>query len=140
MGRDIVLQLGLMKVVDTFIGDEYTRGICGGEKKRVSVASELLHRPRILFLDEPTTGLDSTNAATMVEALALLGGQGMVIVLSIHQPRSDIFRLMDKVLVLSCYGEMVYSGPTRSLEAYLSGLSYISEIPSDLSLPDFMLD
>jgi len=138
--RDIVQQLGLMKVVRSFIGDEYTRGISGGEKKRVSVASELLHRPRILFLDEPTTGLDSTNAATMVEVLASLGEQGMIIVLSIQQPRSDIFRLMDRVLVLSCYGEMVYSGQTRTLETFLRSLSYIPEIPSDLTLADFVLD
>ena len=138
--RDIVLQLGLMKVVDTFIGDEYTRGISGGEKKRVSVASELLHRPRILFLDEPTTGLDSTNAATMVEVLASLGLQGMLVVLSIHQPRSDIFRLMDRVLVLSCNGEMVYSGATSTLETFLGSLPYVPRIPRDLTLADFMLD
>ncbi|QDZ20587.1 pleiotropic drug resistance-like ABC transporter [Chloropicon primus] len=138
--RDIVLQLGLMKVVDSFIGDEYTRGISGGEKKRVSVASELLHRPSILFLDEPTTGLDSTNAATMVEALASLGAQGMIVVLSIHQPRSDIFRLMDRVLVLSCHGEMVYSGQTRTLEVFLKSLPYVPRVPDDLTLADFMLD
>ena len=138
--RDIVLQLGLMKVVDSFIGDEYTRGISGGEKKRVSVASELLHKPRILFLDEPTTGLDSTNAATMVGALAQLGLQGTIVVLSIHQPRSDIFRLMERVLVLSCHGEMVYSGQTRTLETFFRSLPYIPKIPSDLSLADFALD
>ena len=138
--RDIILELGLMKVVDSFIGDEYTRGISGGEKKRVSVASELLHWPRILFLDEPTTGLDSTNAATMVEVLASLGKQGMIIVLSIHQPRSDIFRLMDRVLVLSCYGEMAYCGQAKTLETFLRSLDYIPKVPDDLTLADFMLD
>jgi len=138
--RDIVLQLGLMKVVDSFIGDEYTRGISGGEKKRVSVASELLHRPQLLFLDEPTTGLDSTNAATMVEALASLGEGGINVILSIQQPRSDIFRLMDRVLVLSCHGEMVYSGPVNMLLSFLGEVTSLPVKKEKENTADYILD
>merc|ERR1711977_490249 len=137
---DIILELGLMKVVNSFIGDEYTRGISGGEKKRVSVASELLHWPRILFLDEPTTGLDSTNAATMVEVLASLGKQGMIIVLSIQQPRSDIFRLMDRVLVLSCNGQMVYSGPHCRFLSFLGQIPYLPLKKEKENTADYILD
>ena len=138
--RDIVLQLGLMKVVDTFIGDEYTRGISGGEKKRVSVASELLHRPRILFLDEPTTGLDSTNAATMVGSLADLADKGINVILSIQQPRSDIFRLMDRVLVLSCNGEMVYSGTVGKFLQFLGTISFLPPKKDKENMADYVLD
>ncbi|WZN64353.1 pleiotropic drug resistance-like ABC transporter [Chloropicon roscoffensis] len=138
--RDIVLQLGLMKVVDSFIGDEYTRGISGGEKKRVSVASELLHKPRILFLDEPTTGLDSTNAATMVGALAQLGEGGINVILSIQQPRSDIFRLMERVLVLSCHGEMVYSGPLSNFRTFLAEIPSLPVKNEQENLADYILD
>ncbi len=55
----------------------------------------------LLFLDEPTTGLDATNAAKVVDVLAGLAAGGVNTVLSIHQPRPDIFRLMDRVLLLS---------------------------------------
>ena len=55
-------------------------------------------------------GLDSTNAAAVVGILAALGGRGVTVVLSIHQPRPDVLRLMDRALILSGFGEVVYSG------------------------------
>ena len=80
----------------------------GGEKRRVSIGCELLTRPGLLLLDEPTTGLDSTNAARVVDILAALSGSrgGVTVLLSIHQPRPDIFRLMDRVLLLSGEGQV----------------------------------
>ena len=78
----------------------------GGEKRRVSIAVELLTRPGVLFLDEPTTGLDSTNAAKVVDIMAGLAQQGVTVIMSIHQPRPDIFRLMDRVLLLSGEGQV----------------------------------
>lgn len=72
----------------------------------MSIASELLTRPGVLFLDEPTTGLDSTNAAKVVDIMAELARSGVTVVLSIHQPRPDIFRLMDRVMLLSGEGQV----------------------------------
>ena len=73
----------------------------------MSIGCELLTRPGLLLLDEPTTGLDSTNAARVVDILAELAGrQGVTVLLSIHQPRPDIFRLMDRVLLLSGEGQV----------------------------------
>jgi ATP-binding cassette subfamily G (WHITE) protein 2 len=73
----------------------------------VSIGCELLTRPGLLLLDEPTTGLDSTNAARVVDILASLSHQqGVTVLLSIHQPRPDIFRLMDRVMLLSGEGQV----------------------------------
>ena len=79
--------LGLARLAGSTIGDQFQRGLSGGEKRRLSIAAELLTQPALLFLDEPTTGLDSTNAAKVVSILAALAGEGVTVVLSIHQPR-----------------------------------------------------
>ena len=71
--------------------------------RRCLVQSQLSGQPRI-------AGLDSTNAAAVVGILAALGGRGVTVVLSIHQPRPDVLRLMDRTLILSGFGEVVYSG------------------------------
>lgn len=72
----------------------------------MSVAVELLTRPRVLFLDEPTTGLDATNAKRLVVLLGEMAAEGVTVVLSIHQPRPDIFRLLDRITLLSEAGQV----------------------------------
>ncbi|KAL6746090.1 P-loop containing nucleoside triphosphate hydrolase protein [Haematococcus lacustris] len=135
----LVQSLGLSKVAHSTIGDAFVRGLSGGEKRRVSIAVELLTRPAVLLLDEPTTGLDSSNAARVVDILAGLAQSGVTVLLSIHQPRPDIFRLMDRLLLLSGLGETVYSGPVRCVGAHLASLGRSAPPPS-VALPDFLLD
>ena len=132
--------LGISKIAHSFIGDEFTRGLSGGEKRRVSIATELLTSPGIMFLDEPTTGLDSTNAAKVVDILSGLGSIGVTVVLSIHQPRPDIFRLLDRVLVMSSVGGVIYSGPSAAAEAHFASMEYVPNKPEDVNAADFMLD
>ena len=132
--------LGIDNVADSFVGDEFTRGLSGGEKRRVSIATELLTSPGIMFLDEPTTGLDSTNAAKVVDILSGLGRLGVTVLLSIHQPRPDIFRLLDRVLVLSGRGRVVYSGPSDAAEAHFARLDYVTAPSQGLHIADYMLD
>mmetsp|Transcript_4168 Transcript_4168/g.18720 ORF Transcript_4168/g.18720 Transcript_4168/m.18720 type:complete len:765 (+) Transcript_4168:1000-3294(+) len=132
--------LGISKIAHSFIGDEFTRGLSGGEKRRVSIATELLTSPGIMFLDEPTTGLDSTNAAKVVDILSGLGSIGVTVLLSIHQPRPDIFRLLDRVLVLSGQGAVVYGGPSDRAEAHFAAMPYAAAPDRTLHIADFMLD
>jgi len=132
--------LGIEKLADSFIGDQFQRGLSGGEKRRVSIATELLMSPGIMFLDEPTTGLDSTNAAKVVDILSGLGAMGTTVLLSIHQPRPDIFRLLDRVLVLSGDGSVVYSGPSALASAHFNSMSFVSLPSADLHIADYMLD
>ncbi|CAN0473936.1 unnamed protein product, partial [Laminaria digitata] len=63
MVDELMNKLGLSKVADTIVGDEKTRGISGGERKRLSIACQLFGTPSLIFCDEPTTGLDSFQAS-----------------------------------------------------------------------------
>jgi len=117
--HDIITNLGLTKCAETQIGNEFKRGLSGGEKRRVSVAEELVVEPGILFLDEPTTGLDSTTALSIVRTLGDIARRGTTVLLSIHQPREDIFNLFDHVLVLCEGGRVVFEGQTMAVPAFL---------------------
>ena len=86
--ESIIKNLGLQKCRDTYIGDTRIRGVSGGEKKRTSIGLELLINPSIIFLDEPTTGLDSTTSLNLVRFLNKLAKKGRTVISTIHQPSS----------------------------------------------------
>lgn len=132
----VIHKLGLDKVSHHFIGDQYTRGLSGGEKRRVSIACELLTGPGLIFLDEPTTGLDSTNAKKIVDILSNMASSGVTVIMTIHQPRPDLFKMLDRVLLISASGEMIYSGPSSLAEGYFGAIGY----ESDVHVMDHMLD
>ncbi|CAD5315238.1 unnamed protein product [Arabidopsis thaliana] len=108
-----IIELGLQDCADRVIGNWHSRGVSGGERKRVSVALEILTRPQILFLDEPTSGLDSASAFFVIQALRNIARDGgRTVVSSIHQPSSEVFALFDDLFLLSS-GETVYFGESK---------------------------
>lgn len=119
----VITRMGLRTVADSRVGGAVVRGISGGEKRRVTIAIQLLKDPDILLLDEPTTGLDSFTARHLVQNLQELAQQGRIVILSIHQPRSDIAHLLDQT-ALMCQGHVVYFGPTSRLVPYFTKLGY----------------
>ncbi|PKI63299.1 hypothetical protein CRG98_016290 [Punica granatum] len=110
-----IVEMGLQDCADTMIGNWHLRGISGGEKRRVSIALEILMRPRLLFLDEPTSGLDSASAFFVTQTLRGLSRDGRTVIASIHQPSSEVFELFDQLFLLSG-GKTVYFG--QASEAY----------------------
>ncbi|KAL9247936.1 hypothetical protein vseg_021311 [Gypsophila vaccaria] len=110
-----IIEMGLQDCADTVVGNWHLRGISGGEKRRVSIALELLMRPRLLFLDEPTSGLDSASAFFVTQTLRGLSRDGRTVIASIHQPSSEVFELFDRLYLLSG-GKTVYFG--QASEAY----------------------
>ncbi|KAF2607343.1 hypothetical protein F2Q68_00043973 [Brassica cretica] len=108
-----IIELGLQDCADRVIGSWQSRGVSGGERKRVSIALEILTRPQILFLDEPTSGLDSASAFFVIQALRNIARDGgRTVVSSIHQPSSEVFALFDDLFLLSS-GETVYFGESK---------------------------
>jgi len=133
----VIQELGLNKVRDTAIGGEQVRGVSGGERKRVAIATELVTDPSLLFLDEPTSGLDSFNALNVMQSLRLLASRGRTVVCTIHQPRSSIFALFDQLLLLS-EGRTMYHGPAREAENYFSSIGF--QAPPSFNPADFFVD
>ncbi|RVX12677.1 ABC transporter G family member 7 [Vitis vinifera] len=87
----------LVSCADSNVGDAKVRGISGGEKKRLSLACELIASPSVIFADEPTTGLDAFQAEKVMETLRLLAQDGHTVICSIHQPRSSVYHCPDHV-------------------------------------------
>lgn len=136
--NQILEELRIFDIKDHLIGSDFERGISSGEKRRVSIACELVTSPSILFLDEPTSGLDSNNASNVVECLARLAKvYNRTLVISIHQPRSNVFKLFDKLVLLSG-GEMIYSGTTDKVTDFLCACGY--NHPSDYNIADYLID
>jgi len=106
----LITRLSLTSCADTPVGDNKTRGLSGGEKKRLSLGCELIGSPALIFADEPTTGLDSFQAEKVMGTLRALADSGHTVVCTIHQPRGSIFRMFDDLMLMSA-GRVVYSGP-----------------------------
>eukprot|EP00922_Rhytidocystis_sp_ex-Travisia-forbesii_P053447 GHVS01079245.1.p1 GENE.GHVS01079245.1~~GHVS01079245.1.p1 ORF type:complete len:725 (+),score=74.38 GHVS01079245.1:117-2291(+) len=103
---------GLQKIADSPIGNIQMgarRGISGGEKKRLSVSTELLTNPSVIFADEPTSGLDAFMAEAVVSTLQKLAAAGRTIISTIHQPSTEVFEKFSKLLLLA-EGRVVYFG------------------------------
>ncbi|HEX4147427.1 MAG TPA: FHA domain-containing protein, partial [Pirellulales bacterium] len=115
--REVIEQLGLEGTEHTLIGSPEKRGISGGQRKRVNLAMELLTSPPVLFLDEPTSGLSSEDTLMVMKLLRQLADGGKTIILTIHQPSLEAFRLLDNLLVVAKDarspepGQLAYYGP-----------------------------
>lgn len=105
---ELIITLKLKKCENTRIGGPLVKGVSGGERKRTSIGVELITDPSLIFLDEPTTGLDSFTATSVMETLGDLARYGNRTVIStIHQPNSDIFEMFDMLLLLA-RGKIIY--------------------------------
>lgn len=111
--------------------------LSGGEKRRLSIALELVANPTIFFLDEPTSGLDEVNAAQCVRLLKSLAQQGKTVVCTIHQPSAGTFALFDQVFVLA-RGQCVYQGGPLELVPFLRHVHM--ECPKHYSPSDYIIE
>lgn len=136
--KTLLRKTGLLDCADTPVGSITVKGISGGEKRRVSIAIQLLSRPKVLFLDEPTSGLDLATSASILALLKELAEEGTTIITSIHQPSKELFANFDSMVLLARGGYVVYNGPTSSVGQYLKNMGYTC--PDHVSIADYVLD
>lgn len=136
--ESVLLKLGLRDCADNLVGNDLVKGISGGEKRRVSIAIQILTDPRILLLDEPTSGLDAFTANSIMEVLRGLAEEGRTVILTIHQSRSDLFRYFGNVLLLARGGNVVYAGPGEDMLPHFASLGHLC--PENVNPADFALD
>ncbi|XP_042322999.1 ATP-binding cassette sub-family G member 8 [Sceloporus undulatus] len=135
--EDVIAELRLRQCANTRVGNEYIRGASGGERRRVSIGVQLLWNPGILIFSDPTSGLDSFTAHNLIITLSRLARGNRLVLLSVHQPRSDIFQLFDLVLLMTS-GVTVYSGAAQDMVKYFTQVGY--PCPTYSNPADFYVD
>ncbi|KAL6607992.1 hypothetical protein ACP70R_041055 [Stipagrostis hirtigluma subsp. patula] len=130
--------LGLQVCGDTLVGNDMTRGISGGQRKRVTIGEMLVGPARVLFMDEISNGLDSSTAFQVMNSLRqlvhILGGTAII---SLLQPSPEIYGLFDDIILLS-EGHVVYQGPKENVIEFFESLGF--NCPHRKAIADFLLE
>ncbi|WVZ69774.1 hypothetical protein U9M48_018509 [Paspalum notatum var. saurae] len=134
---DYILKiLGLEICADTMVGDEMLRGISGGQRKRVTTGEMLVGPANALFMDEISTGLDSSTTFQIIkslrQAIHILGGTALI---SLLQPAPETYDLFDDIILLSD-GQIVYQGPREGVLEFFLSLGF--KCPERKGVADFL--
>jgi ABC-type multidrug transport system ATPase subunit len=131
--EDLLVVLGLAAKRDAQV-----RNLSGGEIKRLSIGVGLISNPFVLFLDEPTTGLDSTAAYSIVKYLATVAkATNVAVIMTIHQPSALVFEMLDDLFLLE-KGKIVYGGSIEDSQDYFSSIGFPN--PQQINPADYYLD
>ena len=117
--------LGLDAAKDLKVGSAINKFISGGQRKRLNIALELIREPAVLFLDEPTSGLSSADTEKVINLLKEQTLKGKLIVVNIHQPSSDVYKLFDRLWLLDKGGYPVFDGnPIDAITYFKEAANY----------------
>jgi ABC transport system ATP-binding/permease protein len=112
----ILNDLDLSTARDLKVGNPLDKVISGGQRKRINIALELMREPTILFVDEPTSGLSSVDSEIVMSLLKDLTFRGKLVIVNIHQPSSDIYKMFDRIMIIDRGGYQVFCGnPTEAI-------------------------
>ena len=118
--------LGLYAAKDLKVGSAINKYISGGQRKRLNIALELIREPSVLFLDEPTSGLSSADTEKVILLLKEQTLKGKLIVVNIHQPSSDVYKLFDRLWLLDKGGYPVFDGnPIDAITYFKETANYV---------------
>uniref|UniRef100_H3H5M8 ABC transporter domain-containing protein n=1 Tax=Phytophthora ramorum TaxID=164328 RepID=H3H5M8_PHYRM len=134
----VVEQFGLQMCQDTIVGDAMTRGVSGGERKRVTTAEMEFGMKSVTLMDEISTGLDSAATFDIIKTQRSVARKlHKTVVIALLQPSPEVFALFDDVMVLN-EGEVMYHGPCNRVQGYFEELGF--SCPPGRDLADFLLD
>ncbi|KAJ1273641.1 hypothetical protein BS78_05G000200 [Paspalum vaginatum] len=109
--NQVLETIELDEIRDALVGIPGTNGLSTEQRKRLTIAVELVSNPSIIFMDEPTSGLDARAAAVVMRAVKNVVGTGRTVVCTIHQPSIEIFEAFDELMLMKRGGELIYAGP-----------------------------
>jgi ABC-type multidrug transport system ATPase subunit len=128
--------MGISDTRDTKVGDEYVRGVSGGERKRVSIIETLATRGSVFCWDNSTRGLDASTALEYTKAVrAMTDIFGLASIVTLYQAGNGIYNLFDKVLVID-EGKEIYYGPMKEARPFMEGLGFICDDSANVA--DFL--
>jgi len=119
----VLHELDLFEIKDLKVGDPLNKFISGGQRKRLNIALELIREPSVMFVDEPTSGLSSMDSEMVMDLLKEQTLKGKLVIVNIHQPSSDIYKMFDKLLLMDRGGHPIYFGNPVDAIVYFKRLS-----------------
>jgi len=119
----IMVELDLWEIRNLKVGNPLDKVISGGQRKRINIALELVREPYILFVDEPTSGLSSVDSEIVINLLKEQTYKGKLVIINIHQPGSDIFKLFDKIIILDKGGYLIFNGNPNAAVVHFKTIS-----------------
>ena len=129
---DVLTDLGLAAAKDLKVGSPLNKTISGGQRKRLNIALELIREPVVLFLDEPTSGLSSSDSEKVINLLKEQTFKGRLVVVNIHQPSSDIYKLFDRLWLLDKGGYPVYDGNPIEAITYFKNAAHYADADTSM--------
>ncbi|KPL12860.1 MAG: hypothetical protein AMS26_16065 [Bacteroides sp. SM23_62] len=114
----VLQDLDLFDIKDLKVGNPLKKVISGGQRKRVNIALELIREPSILFVDEPTSGLSSADSEVVMNLLKEQTNNGKLVIVNIHQPSSDLYKMFDKIIILDKGGYQIFYGNPMEAVVY----------------------
>ncbi|KGN47083.1 ABC transporter G family member 31 [Cucumis sativus] len=146
--REFVEEVMTLVELDTLrhalVGMPGSTGLSTEQRKRLTIAVELVANPSIIFMDEPTSGLDARAAAIVMRTVRNTVDTGRTVVCTIHQPSIDIFEAFDELLLMKRGGRVIYGGKlgvhSQIMIDYFEGINGVSPIPDAYNPATWMLE
>ncbi|PON68433.1 ABC transporter-like [Parasponia andersonii] len=142
--KEVLETIELDVIKDSLVGMPGVSGLSTEQRKRLTIAVELVANPCIIFMDEPTSGLDARAAAIVMRAVKNVVETGRTVVCTIHQPSIDIFEAFDELVLMKTGGQIIYSGPlgqhSRRVIEYFESIPGVPSIKDNYNPATWMLE